>query len=217
MDRTAGIDRTTRAKRLADGTVQGINLILAIGGCIALLARAAPHGDAWRLGALAVYAAGLLAMAGSSALYGWHRDGPRHTLFRRLDKAAIFLMIGGTYTPLVLIGGGATDALPLLAGVWITALAGVLVVLAAPHRIERLSVALYLLLGWAVVAEPGLLARLPAQVTALLVAGGLSYSVGVLFHRSRIAFQEAIWHGFVLLGAACHYAAILLVSFPVAT
>ncbi len=192
--------------------MQGINLILAIGGCIVLLARAAPRADTSRLGALAVYAAGLLAMAGCSALYGWHRNGPRHALFRRLDKAAIFLMIGGTYTPLILIGGGATHALRLLAAIWTIALAGGLVVLTAPHRIERLSAVLYLLLGWAVIAEPGLLARLPAQVTALLVAGGLSYSVGVLFHRSRMAFQEAIWHGFVFSGAACHYAAILLVS-----
>lgn len=200
------------AERRADAVMQSLNLVLAIAGGALLLAGTAARAEARQGAALVVYAAGLVAMAGCSALYAWGRGGPRHGLYRRLDQAAIFLMIGGTYTPLILTGAPDPHALPLLAAVWAIALAGVLVILAAPHRMERLSVPLYLLLGWAVLADPGLFARLPLPVAALLVAGGLSYTVGVVFHRTRMAFQEAIWHGFVLAGAACHYAAIVLIS-----
>jgi hemolysin III len=198
--------------RRADAAVQGVNLVLAVAGSIVLLAAPGLHTDSRRVVAFALYAAGLVAMTGCSTLYAWGRYGPRRAVYRRLDKAAIFLMIGGTYTPLILIGGGETHGLTLLAAIWSLALAGAVVTLTVPHRLERLSVPLYLLLGWAVVSDPGLLARLPMPVVALLVAGGCLYSVGVVFHRARLAFQEAIWHGFVLAGAACHYAAIVLAS-----
>jgi hemolysin III len=202
-----------------DAIVQGINLVLAIAGCVVLLTRAVPHAGARQVAALVVYAAGLLAMAACSALYGQGRGGPRHELYRRLDKAAIFLMIGGTYTPFILNDCSQANSLRFLVVIWTIALLGLLIVLVAPHRLERLSIPLYLLLGWSILSDPGLLASLPLQVTALLVAGGLFYTVGILFCRSRMPFQEAIWHGFVLAGAVCHYAAIAAIShrLPVAS
>ena len=212
MDSTSRMDPTAAAERQADAAVQGTTLILAIAACIALFADPTPRADARHAVALAVYAPGLLAMAACSALYGRGRDGPRHALYRKLDKAAIFAMIGGTYTPFVLLCGGEAHALRLLAVVWTIALAGMLAMLAAPHRLERLSVPLYPLLGWSVLSDPGLLAALPLRAAALLVVGGIPYTVGVLFHRSQMPFQEAVWHGFVLAAAACHYAAIVRVS-----
>jgi hemolysin III len=100
----------------------------------------------------------------------------------------------------------------LLGFVWLTAAAGASLALAAPRRFERLQLAGYLLLGWSIlVAREPLTASVPAAAIWLLVAGGLLYSFGVLFHLwRRLAFHNAIWHGLVLAAAGCHYAAVLL-------
>jgi hemolysin III len=199
------------AERLADGVVQSVNVALAVAGCVGLGVLAGTRTDRLRLAALAVYAASLLAMVGASALYAWGRGGRRHSLYRHLDHAAIFLMIAGTYTPFTVISFGEMHG-HLLAMIWAVAVVGILLKLAAPRRFERFSVPLYLLMGWAVLSDPGLLLSLPGPVLMLLVAGGVFYSVGTLFHLARVRFQEAIWHSFVLVAAVCHYAAILLVA-----
>jgi len=197
------------AERLANGVVQSVNVVLAVTGCVALGVLVGTHADPLQLAALAVYGAGLLAMVGASALYAWGRGGRRHTLYRHLDHAAIFVMIAGTYTPFIVISFGGMQGRWLLALIWAVALAGVLLKLIAPRRFEPLSVPLYLVMGWAVLSQPGLLLSLPASVIMLLVAGGVFYSVGIVFHLARMRFQEAIWHSFVLAAAACHYAAIV--------
>jgi hemolysin III len=92
---------------------------------------------------------------------------------------------------------------------WAVALVGVMLELFAPRRVEPLSVPLYLTMGWAVLFNPGLLLSLPASVVTLLVAGGVFYTLGITFHLARVRFREAIWHCFVLAGAACHYAAVV--------
>jgi hemolysin III len=198
------------AERLADGVVQSVNVVLAVAGCVALGALVGTHADPLQLAALAVYRAGLLAMVGASALYAWGRGGRRHMLYRHLDHAAIFVMIAGTYTPFLVISFGGTQGRWLLALIWAVALVGVLLKLIAPRRFEPLSVPLYLVMGWAVLSQPRLLLSLPESVITLLVAGGVFYSVGIVFHPARVRFQEAIWHSFVLVAAACHYAAIVL-------
>jgi hemolysin III len=199
----------TSAERLADGVVQSVNVVLAVAGCVVLGLLAGTHADPLRLAALTVYGVGLLAMVGASALFAWGRGGRRHMLYRHLDHAAIFLMIAGTYTPFTVISFGEMHGRRLLALIWAIALMGVLLKLIAPRRVERLSVPLYLIMGWAVLSDPGLLLSLPASVVILLAAGGVFYTVGIAFHLARVRFQEAIWHSFVLAAAACHYAAVV--------
>ena len=191
--------------------MQSVNLALAAVGCVVLGVLAGTHASPRRLAALTVYGAGLLAMVGASALYAWARGGRRHRLYRHLDHAAIFLMIAGTYTPFALISFDGVYGRRLLALIWAAALAGVLLKLIAPRWIEPLSVPLYLIMGWAGLSKPGLLLSLPTPVVMLLVAGGMLYTIGIAFHLARMRFQEAIWHGFVLAAATCHYAAVLYV------
>jgi hemolysin III len=200
------------AERLVNGVVQSTNVVLAVAGCVVLGVLAGTHADPRRLAALMVYGAGLLAMVGSSALYAWARGGRRHRLYRHLDHAAIFLMIAGTYTPFIVISSGGVHGRRLLALIWAVALVGALLKLTAPRRIEPLSVPLYLIMGWAVLSDPGLLLSLPAPVILLLVAGGVFYTIGITFHLAQVRFQEAIWHGFVLVAAACHYTAVVYVA-----
>jgi hemolysin III len=171
------------AERRADAVVHALGLALGLAGCALLAAAVPPHADlSLRLG-LAVYAAGLMAMLGCSALYHLAADVGRKRLLRRLDHAAIFLMIAGTYTPIVLASIGGAWGMGLLAFVWSVAVGGTAVKLLALRCPEWLSVALYLLLGWCVVVAFGpLAAAVPTTTLALLVAGGVVYSLGVTFH-----------------------------------
>lgn len=201
----------SRGERLADGCVHVAGLIAGVIAVTSLTAVALHRGDAVSILALTLYGGGLLAMLGCSALYNMAGPSPRKEWFRRLDHAAIFVMIAGTYTPFALIELGDAPGWRLFALVWVTAAAGVAMKLFFPRRLERVSVALYLLFGWGILATSDtLLAALPAPAILLLAAGGLVYSVGVLFHLRRgWPYHNALWHALVLVAAACHYAAIL--------
>jgi hemolysin III len=150
-------------------------------------------------------------MLGCSALYNIAGHGPRKALWRRLDHAAIFVMIAGTYTPFAAIAIGGALGTGLLVFVWTVAAAGVLVKLLHPGGLEALSISAYLLLGWTILpAIDRLIAAVSLQALVLLSAGGVLYTVGVLFHRwDGLPFNRAIWHGFVLAGATCQYIALL--------
>jgi hemolysin III len=198
-------------ERLADAVVHVLGVALALVGCIVLALVALPAGDLLRLGSLALYGAGLLAMLGCSALYHMAGEGPSKAVFRRLDHAAIFVMIAGTYTPFAVVAIGGGWGLGLVAFVWTVAIAGATLKLCCPARFERSSIAVYLLLGWTImVALEPLQAAVPARGIALIAAGGILYSVGVVFHLwDRLPYHQVVWHVLVLMAAACHYLAIL--------
>jgi hemolysin III len=136
---------------------------------------------------------------------------PWKWLLRRFDHSAIYLLIAATYTPFLLQLKGNTVTAGLLVAVWATAAVGIVLKLFLPGRFDRLSVGLYLFLGWSgVIAYDTLVAALPRSTLALLMAGGALYSIGVVFHAWRsLRYQNAVWHAFVLAAALCHYFAVL--------
>lgn len=203
--------RYSRAERIADGVVHALGLTFGLAACVSLAVAAWPSKDILLHLALALYGLGLLAMLGCSALYNLAGHGRWKAAFRRLDHAAIFVMIAGTYTPFMAVVLGDAWGFGLLAFVWTVALAGVVLKLVWPHRLDRLSVAAYLLLGWSIVVAAGpLLGAISPSGLLLLLAGGLLYSLGVVFHLwERLPYQNAIWHAFVLAAAACHFTAVL--------
>jgi hemolysin III len=146
-----------------------------------------------------------------SGLYNQAAEGPRKARLRRLDHAAIFVMIAGTYTPVTLLAINDAWGDALLAVVWGGALAGAALKLFAPARFERLAVPAYLALGWVgVAAAPRLFTTLPGWGMALLLGGGLVYSLGVLAHlATQRRYHMAVWHGCVVTAAACHYVVVL--------
>ncbi len=177
--------------------------------------NAHPHGLSAHLAfgaqaALFVYACALVLMLGVSATYNLYPVGPRKWLLRRADHALIYLMIAGTYTPLVTLVGSGPVAYGLLAVIWVVALIGIAVKLFLPGRFDRLSIALYLILGWSgLFAYESVIAALQPTALWLLAIGGALYSIGVVFHVWRtLPFQNAIWHAFVLIATACHYGTI---------
>lgn len=201
------------SERRADAAVHAAGLALGLAGCVglAVAALARPDLGPWLVAGLGLYAVGLMAMLACSALYNLAGEPSRKRLFRRLDHAAIFAAIAGTYTPFALVAIGGAWGAGLLAFVWTVAAGGIAVELLGLRRPDWLMTAAYLLLGWTIVVALGpLSAAVSPAGLALLVAGGVLYSVGVAFHLWRsLPFQNAVWHGFVLAAAACHYAAVL--------
>lgn len=158
-----------------------------------------------------IYGASLLAMLGCSALYHLSSVTHRKPLLRRLDHAAIFFLIAGTYTPFTLNKLDGYWGVGLFAFTWTVAACGILFKLLRPGILEGASIVAYLLLGWSIlVALDPLLSAVSTKTLGLLAAGGFLYTAGVPFHIWRsLPYQNAMWHAFVLAGAGCHYVAIL--------
>ncbi|NIA71052.1 hemolysin III family protein [Pelagibius litoralis] len=199
------------AERRADAAVHVLGVGASLIAFPILILLALPQGSSLSILSLAVYGTGLIAVFACSAAYNMAKRPGWKEILRRLDHAAIFVMIAGTYTPfsLIVIGGG--WGLALLAAVWVVALAGVALKLFLPRRFERAAIALYLAQGWAILAvvEP-LVAALSTAALVLLVTGGGLYTLGVVSHLwRRLPYHNAIWHALVLAAAGCHYAAIL--------
>jgi hemolysin III len=201
----------TRAEILADGVVHALGVGLGLVGATILVLWASTSLSTVALAAVLVYAAALLAMLGISAAYNMWPVSHTKRVLRRLDHSAIYLMIAGTYTPFLSQIKASYQTIGLLIGIWMIALLGAALKLLLPGRFDRLSIGLYLLLGWSFVAiYDTVLPALPFSAFLLLGIGGLLYSGGVAFHVwTSLRFQNAIWHAIVLVAAACHWGAVL--------
>ena len=200
-----------RAELIADGVVHIVGVCLGLVAATALIVLTAVYASAFEVAVVSVYVAGLLAMLTFSAVYNLWPVSRAKWVLRRFDHSAIYLLIAATYTPLIMQLRDSYFAIALLAGVWCVAILGIWLKLVYPGRFDRLSVGLYLAMGWSgIMLYPTVVKALPAMALWFIFAGGVLYSFGVIFHAwQRLRFQNAIWHGFVLAGAACHYTAIL--------
>ncbi len=200
-----------RAELIADGVVHIVGICFGLVAATALIVLAAVYASASEVAAVSIYVTGLLAMLGLSATYNLWPVSRAKWLLRRFDHSAIYVLIAATYTPFIMALKESYLAIAMLRGVWWAAIGGVVLMLALPGRYDRLAVGLYLALGWSgVMLYDAVVKAVPPLSLWLVVAGGVLYTLGVIFHAwQRLRFQNAIWHGFVLLGAACHYTAIL--------
>ena len=200
----------SQGELVADGMIHAIAMLAAIVGLAVLIVLVLMKRGGLELSAVAVYGVGLLSMFGFSAAYNMAPPSSLKWLLRRFDHSSIYLMIAGTYTPLLTLVTDTFWASILALVVWIGAIAGIVLKVALPGRFDKLSVGIYLVLGWvAVVAIKPLIDSLPPLTMILLGAGGLLYSAGVAFYVwKNLKFNNAIWHGFVAAAAGCHYAAI---------
>jgi hemolysin III len=200
-----------RAELIADGIVHGIGVFGGVVAATVLIVLAAVFASAYEIVSVSVYAVGLVAMLIFSAAYNLWPVSRSKWLLRRLDHSSIYILIAATYTPVFAQLDDRVFAMSLLAGVWSVAAVGVVLKLFFPGRFDRVSVGLYLAMGWSgLIAYDAGMSSLPQLALWFIVAGGLLYSFGVIFHAwRRLRFQNVIWHCFVLLGAACHYTAVL--------
>lgn len=201
----------TVRERVADGCIHVIGVTASLVALTALLIVGVQAQPTLWIVSLSIYGLALVAMFACSAGYNLIARPKVKAVFRRLDHAAIFLMIAGTYTPFALMKMDAQWGLTLLAVVWTMAAIGIALKLFAPRYLEGVTTALYLVQGWAViVAWHPLVSAVPERAAFLLMLGGVLYTVGAVFHLwERMPFQNAIWHGFVLVAASVHYAAVI--------
>jgi hemolysin III len=199
-----------RAEIIADGVVHAIGVCLGLIGAVLIIALAVKM-DPIDVAPILVYVMGLVTMLALSAAYNMWPVSPAKWVLRRFDHSAIYLLIAGTYTPFLAQMKNVMASAGLGIGLWVSALIGMALKLAFPGRFDRLSIALCLLLGWSgVTAYDSLVSVLPNSSLWLLAIGGVLYSLGTVFHVWQgLRFHNAIWHGFVLLAASCHYLAVL--------
>ncbi|MGC2855085.1 PAQR family membrane homeostasis protein TrhA [Novispirillum sp. DQ9] len=199
----------TPEERRADGVVHVIGIAFAVaaaGWLVARLGGARPVAEAAALGFYAVALIGVLAVSAAYHL----ASGPLKDRLRRVDHAMIFVMIAATYMPFVLLRLPGPVALPLGLLIGGGCLLGGVLKLTLPGRLERLSIGLYLMMGWSALwAVPTMLESLAATTFTLIVAGGALYTGGVAFFvLERLRFHNALWHACVLAGAITHFAAV---------
>lgn len=196
----------SRSERVADGSMHAIGVIGAVSGATLLLMWSARVASPWEIAAITIYAITLIATFVASAFYHmtpWESIRP---VLRRIDHAAIYLKIAGTYTPLVaMIGSGL--AYFILGLVWALAIVGMTLKLLFWSTPGRSGPVLYLIMGWMSIIL--VWSSWPVLPFGFIIAGGLLYTVGVVFHAAeKMKFATAIWHGFVIAASACFFAAI---------
>jgi hemolysin III len=203
-------------EEIANSVTHGAGVVLAIAGLAVLTAFAALHGDIWHIVACSIYGAALIICYTTSTLYHSIRVERIRRVLRALDHSAIFLLIAGTYTPFMLVNLRGPWGWSLFGVIWGLAVAGIVLRLVLKGRLHGLVVALYIAMGWVVVvAVQPLLEHVALGGLALLAGGGIAYTVGVIFYKwRRLPYHHAIWHGFVMLGSALHFFAVLFYVIP---
>jgi hemolysin III len=202
----------TPAEKTADLIVHVVGLTLAAVGGIVLAVLAALYAGIGAVLATAAYALCLVIMLTVSAIYNQAHPGAARPLLRRMDEAAIFLMIAGSYTPFTTQRFEGAWSIGFTVLVWAVALGGVAVKLVAPRISDTFWSLVYLGFSWlALVAAKPLIDTVHPIALGLLVLGGLIYTAGVfVFISPTVKFRRAIWHGFVVTGATVHWAAVLV-------
>ena len=203
--------RYTQREEIANSVTHGVGWFLSVCGLAILVTFAAITGGALRVTSCAVFGATLVLLYAASTLYHALPSERAKGIFRILDHSAIFLLIAGTYTPLSLVAVGGPWGWSLFGATWALAAFGILLNTIAHGRWRWLSITLYVTMGWLVVIAIRPLAEAVSPgVLALIVAGGLAYTAGLIFYYWRnLPYGHAVWHLFVLAGSLFHFLAVL--------
>ena len=201
----------TAGEELANTLSHGFGAVLALGGAIPLVVRAAMSGSAKAVFSLAAYGISLVALYTASTVYHAVKRPSLKAVLRVMDHCSIFLLILGTYIPMsLLVVGGRTGWMLFLTNSTL-AVIGITLNAVDLNRFDKVSLVLYALMGWlVVVALRAIVAALPPLGLGLLVAGGLAYTAGIVFYKSQRRYAHFIWHLFVLAGSILQYFCIAL-------
>lgn len=203
-------------EEIAHGLTHGIGIVLAIAGLCVLVTFSALYGSAVHVVASSIFGASMIVLYTASTLYHSLPMPETKRIMRVVDHASIYLLIAGTYTPFTLVTLEGAWGWSLFGVVWGLAIVGIIFKLFFTGRFDRLSVAIYVAMGWCgLVAIKPMMAALPTLGLWLLVAGGLAYTGGVIFYLlERMRYHHAIWHLFVMAGTTLHYFVVLFFVIP---
>jgi hemolysin III len=212
---TAG-PRYAFGDELASSVIHGIGIVLSIAGLATLVAFSARYGDVRAVVASAVFGTTLILLYTASTLYHSIPGAGAKRVLRTLDHIAIFLLIAGTYTPFTLMALPGAWGWSLFGTIWALACMGSALELGLLKRYRKFAVLLYVAMGWVgLIAFKPLMASLQVGGLALLIGGGVAYTLGVPFYLARkMPYHHTIWHVFVLAGSVLHYLAVLLYVLP---
>jgi len=199
------------SEEIANGITHGIGVLLSIAGLVILIVQAARYGTAWHVVSYTIFGSTMFILYLSSTLYHSIQHQKAKIILRIIDHSAIFLLIAGTYTPFVLVTLRGAWGWSLFGIIWGLAITGIIFKCITIGRFRILSVFIYIAMGWLVViAMPKIINALDRTSLVLLIAGGLSYTLGTVFYAlRRIPFSHTVWHLFVLGGTVMHFFAVL--------
>lgn len=201
----------TRREEIANSVSHGVGLLAAVAAALVLVLSAVQHGGAARIVGASVFAATMVLLYLTSTIYHALPRNRAKEVFQVLDHAAIFLTIAGTYTPFTLGVLRGPWGWTLFGLVWGLAVAGVVLTVAGGVRYPKLRTGLYLAMGWLIlIAVKPLWLHVPPWGLFWLLAGGIAYTVGVMFYAAKqVCYSHFVWHLFVITGTACHFIAVL--------
>lgn len=200
------------SEEVANSASHGVGFVSAVAGAPILISNASQSGDPLFLTGVCIFAASVVLMYFASSVYHALPAGAAKQRFLTLDHSAIFVLIAGTYTPFTLGVMRGTWGWAILGVIWALAIAGVYLMTREKRTHPIFSTLLYLMMGWLILfALKPLFERVPQTGILWILAGGLFYTVGVVFFAmsSRLRYGHLVWHLFVMAGTACHYFAVL--------
>lgn len=216
MDDSTILSAYSSKEELANAITHGLGALIAVIGTILLLNKGASHLSQGQMIGILIYGISMVVLFAASTLY--HSiQAPRARVFlKQMDHSAIYLLIAGTYTPFLTISLHSDNARVLLWVLWSLAAIGIIFKVFFVYRFKKVSLITYLLMGWlALFLIKDIYHALAPAGFHLLIAGGLSYTLGTLFYAAkRFSYTHAIWHLFVLGGAVCHFLAIYWYVLP---
>ncbi|MFC2082308.1 hemolysin III family protein [Bacteroidota bacterium] len=217
MNRTSRINfekpiaRYTLGEEIANSITHGMGAVLSVVGLVVLLVLASQQGSLVHIISFIIYGSSLIILYLASTLYHSIPQPSAKKIFKIIDHSAIYLLIAGTYTPFLIINMRSVMGWSLFIVIWGLAISGIVFKSVFISKFRKLSVAVYIFMGWlSVIAIKELYISLPLNGIILLALGGLFYTVGVVFYAWRkLPYSHSVWHLFVLCGSACHYFSIL--------
>jgi len=212
-DQSIQIQRYTPSEEIVNSITHGIGTLLSIAGLVILVVFAALYGDAWHIVSFSIFGSTLIMLYAASTLYHGISNPLAKKFLNKLDHSAIFLLIAGTYTPFVLVNLRGAWGWSIFGIIWALAIIGITIKFVSFHRFRRLSVAVYVFMGWlGLIAIKEILRTVPSSSVILMAVGGLSYTAGVVFYLCRrLPFNHGIWHIFVLCGSVSHFFSVLCI------
>ncbi len=202
----------TVGEEIFNSVSHGVGVLLSIAALVLLIVFAAIYSDGYGLASALVYGISLILLYTMSMVYHIVQNEKGKKVLRIFDHCSIFILIAGTYTPYLL--GPLRGALgwTIFGIIWGVTVVGILLNALGLEKFKKISLILYVLMGWGIVLSIKPLAQnLPAGGLWLLIAGGLVYTVGIIFYvMKKYRYMHSVWHLFVLAGSVCHYFSILL-------
>ena len=203
--------RYTVGEEIFNSVSHGIGVIFAIAGCSVLIVLSAIYADKWAVISSIVYGISMMLLYTASTLYHSLTNQKAKDIFRVFDHCTIFLLIAGTYTPFTLYTLRESGGIKLFAVVWASAIIGIVLNAVDLKKFEKVSVLLYIIMGWSIIfALKPLVSAVSVLTLVLLVTGGVMYTAGVIFFKlTKYRYMHSIWHLFVLAGTVLQYLAIV--------